>query len=80
MILGMSIPESHSRSLVKAVTYRAFGSLSTAVIFFFFTHDTRTSLGAGLLDAVSKIILYFLHERAWTYIPFGRPKTPEYEI
>jgi hypothetical protein len=27
-----------------------------------------------------KIGLYFLHERLWNYIPYGRPKRPEYEI
>jgi uncharacterized membrane protein len=29
---------------------------------------------------LSKIALYFLHERLWNHIPYGRPKPPEYEI
>jgi uncharacterized membrane protein len=40
----------------------------------------RASAGAGLIDSVVKIGLYFLHERIWNYIPLGRPKPPEYEI
>ena len=73
-------PESHSRSLLKAVTYRVLGSLTTAGIVFLYSGNARVSAGAGALDAVSKIFLYFLHERVWMYIPFGRKTAPEYEI
>ena len=78
----MRAMESHARSIVKAVTYRVFGSASTALIVFFFTKNAGASLGAGLADSVIKIGLYFLHERVWDYISFGRPKVhpPEYEI
>jgi len=74
--------ESHARSIVKAVTYRFFGSVSTALIVFFFTSNAKASVGAGLADSIVKIGLYFVHERVWDVIPFGRPKVmpPEYEI
>jgi hypothetical protein len=32
------------------------------------------------LDVVLKIGAYFIHERLWDRIQFGRPKPPEYEI
>jgi uncharacterized membrane protein len=44
------------------------------------TGDLKISIGAGLLDSVLKIGLYFLHERIWNHIGFGRAKPPEYEI
>ena len=72
--------ESQSRSLAKAVSYRTLGSLSTAGLVYFFTGDVRISAGAGLLDSVVKIVLYFVHERLWNHIPYGRPKAPDYEI
>jgi len=72
--------DSRGRSLAKAFSYRLLGSASTGAMVFLFTGDARMSIGAGLLDSVVKIILYFLHERLWNYIPFGRPKAPEYEI
>ena len=31
-------------------------------------------------DGVVKIGMYFLHERIWNHIDYGRPKPPEYEI
>ncbi len=72
--------ESHVRSLAKAISYRVLGSLSTAGIFFVLTGKLTTSLGAGAIDMVVKIGLYFLHERLWNHVQFGRPKPPEYEI
>ena len=72
--------ESHTRSITKAVTYRFFGSLATAAIVYLFTSNAKASMGAGALDSVIKIALYFIHERLWDMIPFGRAKRPEYEI
>jgi uncharacterized membrane protein len=72
--------ESPSRSLAKAISYRVLGSLSTAALVFLFTSDLAVSVGAGLIDSVVKILLYFLHERVWNHISYGRPKAPEYEI
>jgi uncharacterized membrane protein len=74
--------ETSGRSIAKAVSYRVLGSASTALIAFAITHKPMASAGIGAADAVIKIGLYFLHERIWNYIPFGRDqqKAPEYEI
>ena len=72
--------DSNSRSLAKAISYRLLGSCFTAVVFFLFSGRAALSLGAGLLDMVFKLGLYFLHERLWDRISFGRAKPPEYEI
>lgn len=77
--------ESNKRSLAKAVSYRVFGSLSTGAMVYLFTQSAKTSIGAIFLDSIVKIVLYFMHERIWNYIPYGRPSrprddTPNYEI
>ena len=73
--------ESHYRSIVKAVSYRILGSTTTALIFYVLTGKPSLSLGAGALDMVLKIGAYFIHERIWNHINFGRStKAPEYEI
>ncbi len=72
--------DSSSRSLAKAVSYRILGSTGTALIVLIFSGSLKLSLGAGVLDMLLKISLYFVHERIWNYIPYGRPKRPEYEI
>ena len=72
--------ESNSRSIAKAISYRLLGSLSTALIVFVFSGNATVSIGVGAVDMVTKIALYYLHERLWNYISFGRQKPPEYEI
>jgi len=72
--------DSHSRSIAKAVSYRCLGSVSTALIFYVFSNDVSLALGAGAVDTVVKIGVYFLHERLWNHVRFGRVKPPEYEI
>ena len=72
--------ESNSRSIAKAISYRVLGSASTALIFYLLSHNAKLAVGAGVLDSVVKIGVYFIHERIWNHIDFGRPKPPEYEI
>ncbi len=73
--------ESHARSIAKAVSYRLLGSATTALIVYVTTKNTAISAGAGAADMFLKIGLYFLHERIWDRISFGRTqKAPEYEI
>jgi uncharacterized membrane protein len=55
------------------------------MIFFALTHKGGLSVGAGALDMIVKIGAYFVHERIWNHIEFGRSnfdrnKPPEYEI
>ena len=72
--------ETQTRSIAKAVSYRLLGSAVTGLIVLLLTHRGSLSLGAGALDMVVKIAAYFVHERIWDRIDFGRAKPPEYEI
>jgi uncharacterized membrane protein len=72
--------ESNTRSIAKAVSYRILGSAVTGLIVFVLTGKGGLSIGAGALDIVLKIGAYFVHERIWDRIEFGRSKPPEYEI
>lgn len=73
--------DTRARSIAKAVSYRLAGSATTALLVFFLGgHHLALSAGAGMADMVLKIGLYFLHERLWNHIDFGRAKRPEYEI
>jgi uncharacterized membrane protein len=76
----LSSMESHARSIAKAVSYRLLGSSVTGLILFAVTGKGTVSLIGGLADMVLKIAAYFVHERIWDRIQFGRSKPPEYEI
>ncbi len=72
-------PEAHSRSLIKAVSWRLVGSIDTFVISFFVTGHVVAAASIASVESVTKIILFYLHERAWHAIPWGRGKVVEAE-
>ena len=68
--------DAHSRSIIKAISWRLFATLATILIVFAFTRKLILSLGVGAVEGVVKFILYYLHERIWVIIPFGKKKHP----
>jgi len=75
--------DTNARSIVKAISYRLLGSSVTGLIVFAITGKGSVSVIGGAADMVLKIGAYFLHERLWNHIDFGRAKpqeSPEYEI
>ncbi len=76
----MSEPETHRRSLVKGLSYRFFGTLVTGVITYVMTGEPLFALKLGVIDTFAKVVVYYLHERMWTRIPYGKPPPPDYQI
>jgi uncharacterized membrane protein len=74
--------EKPYRSIVKAFSWRLTGTLDTIVISFLISGRMKIALSIGVVELFTKLTLYYLHERAWNRIPFGRGKehTPEYSI
>jgi adenylylsulfate kinase len=64
--------ETHSRSLAKALSWRIVASLATVILVFAFTRRLALSVTVGGVEFVAKIGLFWLHERAWDHVPFGR--------
>ena len=72
--------ESHVRSLVKALTWRAGGTFVTIFVAWFVLGDVSHALEIGLLDTLVKLGAYYGHERIWDKIALGKEKKPEYYI
>lgn len=64
--------ESHLRSILKAVSWRVSGTLATAIIVLLATGKWTVALFVGVLEFVSKIGIFFVHERIWDRITFGK--------
>ena len=64
--------ESHIRSILKGVTWRIVATLTTMILAFIFTGSVDTALKIGFFEVIAKIIFYYLHERAWLSIEWGR--------
>jgi adenylylsulfate kinase len=69
--------ESHSRSLAKGVSWRILGTIDTIVIAWFITGQAIKALSIGGIEVITKVILYYLHERVWQRVPWGKPRTSE---
>lgn len=68
----MKTTDSHKRSLLKSVSWRITGSLDTLVLCYFFTGSLEMAASISATEVVTKIILFYGHERVWLRIPFGR--------
>ena len=64
--------ETHARSIAKAISWRATGSLDTFVVAALVTGSPRLACGVALAEILTKTALYYVHERAWALIPWGR--------
>ena len=64
--------DAHSRSLMKAVSWRATGTLDTFIISFIVTGKLTIAGTIASVEVITKVALYYLHERAWAVIPWGR--------
>lgn len=69
--------EKPYRSLVKAISWRITGTLDTIFVSFLVTGRIKMAVSIGLIELFTKIMLYYLHERIWNRISFGRVKAQE---
>ncbi len=72
--------ESHIRSIAKAVSYRALGSAVTFLVALAVTQEINTAVGIGVLDTLMKIGAFYVHERLWNRLHFGKTPPPDYQI
>ncbi|MFN8282290.1 MAG: DUF2061 domain-containing protein [Chitinophagales bacterium] len=64
----LQVQEEHYRSLIKGVSWRFFGTLDTIIIATFITGDYSKALKIGATELITKVILYYFHERLWMRI------------
>ena len=73
--------DSPTRSILKALSWRLIASAATFIIsYFVMRHSTNKTdvevlqfaTAIASVDVVAKLILYYLHERLWTNIYWGK--------
>ncbi|MDO8784790.1 MAG: DUF2061 domain-containing protein [Syntrophales bacterium] len=74
--------EKPVRSIAKALSWRITGTLDTIIVSWVITRSFKLAISIGGVEVFTKLIIYYLHERTWNKIHFGREmsKTPEYQI
>ena len=64
--------DSNLRSIAKAVSWRTLGTIDTFVLSWIITGQVHLALAIGGVEVFTKMFLYWIHERAWNRILWGR--------
>lgn len=64
--------EHHKRSVIKAASWRVIATSTTMILVFIFTGEVLISIGVGFVEVISKIVFYYVHERIWDKISWGK--------
>jgi len=66
---------SYKRHIAKTVSWRFIGTLDTMILSAIVTGSWELGLTIGGIEVVTKMVLYFLHERLWyRFSKFGLKK------
>ncbi len=66
--------EKPYRSVVKAISWRTVGTLDTMIVSYFVTGNLIMAASIGSIEVITKMALYYFHERAWNKLSFGKVK------
>jgi uncharacterized membrane protein len=70
--------DTSTRSIVKAISWRFIGSLDTIIISYVVVGNLNIAFSIGGIELVTKMILYFFHERIWNLLKWGKKENYEY--
>jgi len=60
------------RSAIKAISWRVIGTADTFLLSLLITHEAVTAASIASFEVLTKTILYYMHERGWNNISWGR--------
>ncbi len=60
------------KSIIKSITWRIVGTTDTIIISYLLTGKIYVAFSIGSIELFSKMLLYYLHERAWSHLPWER--------
>ena len=64
--------ENKSRSIGKSISWRVLASCDTILISYLITGSIAIAATIGSIEVMTKMVLYYFHERAWNKLTFGR--------
>ena len=72
--------ETQKRSIAKTISWRVVATIITGVVTYALTGRLDFAVTVGLADTVVKFFIYYVHERMWTRVSYGKVRPLEYEI
>jgi len=64
--------ESHLRSIIKGLTWRVIATSTIFIITYLTTGEVKTAATIASIEFPVKLLIYYLHERAWILVPRGK--------
>jgi adenylylsulfate kinase len=64
--------DKHVRSVAKSISWRIIGTIITSTLVFLFTGLWAISLVVGAMEFVVKLLAFYIHERVWFKIGWGK--------
>jgi len=64
--------ENPKRSVAKSISWRVIGTLDTILISWLVTGALSLAFSIGFIELITKMLLYFFHERIWNRISWGK--------
>lgn len=68
---NIDFKNSNKRHLSKTITWRLVGTMDTMLLAWLITGDPMTGFKIGMAEVVTKMLLYFVHEKVWHKSKFG---------
>ena len=69
--------ESHKRSLIKTISWRIIATTVTMLVSYIWLGEWTSAISLAITANLIKSLLYYLHERGWNRLDFGRHKVKE---
>ncbi|WP_103866086.1 DUF2061 domain-containing protein [Aquimarina sp. I32.4] len=66
------VSEKPIRSIAKAISWRVVGTIDTLIVSYILTNEIAVATSIASIDFITKMILYFFHERIWNSIKWAR--------
>lgn len=67
-----AVGEQPIRSIAKALSWRLIGTLDTLVVSYLLTGEMSVAASIASVDFLTKMVLYFFHERIWNSVKWGK--------
>ena len=76
-VSGSAYRESHYRSIIKGFSWRFFGTIDTILLALFWTGSFTKAFAIGGAEVITKVILFWFHERLWIKVNWGKRNNRE---
>ncbi len=64
--------EKPARSIAKALSWRVIGTVDTLIVSYLLTGKIALAASIASVDFLTKMVLYFFHERLWNMVKWGK--------